>query len=312
MAIPFKSSIVLGQIFAQNDDWRVLCGGKQELSISKSGVNKSITLGAVESGSGTLTTLTTRINGGVYTNSGYLSIDAVNSTLYHNIGINLNSNYGQFTMNGTSGVTLNSKSSKPININSVNDLNINASGSIALGTSNSGNITITRKNLIFYTKGWALNGYGTDGQVLISKGENATPQWGSPFTIIPRISAGASGSNEFFTYDLPNYETWYDERFIVKKGTYGKVIVDIAGKTSTSAQYGTNLGYAYIEWIWPNDSDSCLLFNEGYTSRFGFYPTGFTNTSLESGDIRLQCDSSDYNNYRYLSVTITYGIACKI
>lgn len=130
-----------------------MCGGKQELSISKSGVNKSITLGAVESGSGTLTTLTTRINGGVYTNSGYLSIDAVNSTLYHNIGINLNSNYGQFTMNGTSGVTLNSKSSKPININSVNDLNINASGSIALGTSNSGNITITRKNLIFYTKG---------------------------------------------------------------------------------------------------------------------------------------------------------------
>ena len=312
MAIPFKSSIVLGQIFAQNDDWRVLCGGKQELSISKSGVNKSITLGAVESGSGTLTALTTRINGGVYTNSGYLSIDSVNSTLYHSIGINLNSNYGQFTMNGTSGVTLNSKSSKAININSVNDLNINASGSIALGTNNSGNMTITRNNLIFYTKGWALNGYGTDGQVLVSQGSEETPIWGSPFTTIPCLSAGASGSNDFFTYDLPNYENWYEDRFVIKKGTYGKVCINMAGKASTSDQYGTGLGNMYIEWVWPNVSDSCILFNEEYPNRYGLYPTGFTNSSLRSGDVCVRFNNSDYSNYRYLSATIIYGIACKI
>ena len=34
MAIPFKSSITLGQIFAQNDDFRILANGANKLSIT--------------------------------------------------------------------------------------------------------------------------------------------------------------------------------------------------------------------------------------------------------------------------------------
>ena len=163
-----------------------MCGGKQELSISKSGITKSITLGTVESGGGggTLTSLITRINGGVYTNSGYLSIDGANSTLYHSIGINLNSNYGQFTMNSTSGVTLSSKSSKPININSANDLNLKNVDDRSIKINGSG-ITIDATSQDISLSGIAVNinsnellinnDSGTSGQVLVSQGSGKLP-----------------------------------------------------------------------------------------------------------------------------------------
>ena len=47
MAIPFKSSITLGQIFAQNNDFRILTGGANKLSITNNSTllsNTSVTI----------------------------------------------------------------------------------------------------------------------------------------------------------------------------------------------------------------------------------------------------------------------------
>ena len=54
MAIPFKSSIVLGQIFAQNDDFRVLSNSKTPVVID--GSSKTLSLGENNRGVGSLST----------------------------------------------------------------------------------------------------------------------------------------------------------------------------------------------------------------------------------------------------------------
>ena len=52
MAIPFKSSIVLGQIFAQNDNFRILSNSKTPIYIN--GTNKSLYLGENNRGMGSV------------------------------------------------------------------------------------------------------------------------------------------------------------------------------------------------------------------------------------------------------------------
>ena len=75
MAIPFKSSITLGQIFAQNDDFRILANGANKLSIT----DNSTTLTNTTMNSSGTSSLSITSNGNWAATSGYSGVISLGS-----------------------------------------------------------------------------------------------------------------------------------------------------------------------------------------------------------------------------------------